>query len=673
MTIRTTHCPLDCPDTCGLSVEIEDGKVVEVGPAPGNDLTAGFICSKVANFGAHQNHVDRIRQPARRTGAKGEGGFEPISWDDALDEISERFRKLIAGPGGESILPFHYGGSNGFLTDELTDHLYFARLGASRLAKTICAVPTTEVATGMYGKMPGVAFEDYVHAKLIVIWGANPKHSNIHLVPLLKEARSRGARVVTIDPKRNFSHEEIDLHLPVRPGQDLPLALALINSWREMEALDDSFLAEHADGLGPLLAAAEDWSIDRAAGVSGIDADAISALADLYAGSSPAVIRCGWGLERNRNGGAAVAAILAMPTLLGKFGVRGGGYTMSNSGSTEIDKTAVLGDLDWPARTINMTRLAAELAERNDPRIEALFVYNANPAATVPNQPAVLEQLAREDLFTVVHDQVWTDTAALADIVLPATTFLEHHDLRRSYGAYYWGEIRPVIEAEGEARPNHWVFSQLARRMGFDDEAFGWDDAELMAHVRAAMTPVSSRAVPVNGTNGSAAWRLEFGSNGDGGSGSHGPVQFVNSFPLTHDRKVQLTPPVLGNRPFRYHLPDNDFPLALISPASNRRINSSLGELGNEPLAVTVHPVDATARGLSSGDPVEVFNDLATVECRVKVSEKVRPGVVEIPKGAWRRNSDNGMTATALCPDHVQTVGGAACFNDARVEVRVRR
>ena len=672
MTRHITHCPLDCPDTCGLSVEVEKGKVVEVGAALGNDLTSGFICSKVASFGDHQHHDLRIRHPARRVGAKGEGGYERISWDDALDEISQRFRTLIDGPGGESIVPFHYGGSNGYLTDELTDHLYFARLGASQLAKTICAVPTTEVATGMYGKMPGVAFEDYVDAKLIVIWGANPKHSNIHLVPHLKEARRRGAKVVTIDPQRNFSNQEIDLHLPVLPGQDLALALALIREWDHRGLLAQDFLLEHTEGAEPLLAAASEWSIERAADVSGVDADGIRRLADLYAESEPAVVRCGWGLERNRNGGAAVAAVLAMPALMGKFGVRGGGYTMSNSGSTRLDTSAVLGDFGWNTRTVNMTRLASELAERAEPRIEALYVYNANPAATVPNQAAVLKQLASEDLFVVVHDQVWTDTAVLADIVLPATTFLEHHDLRRSYGAYHWGEIRPVIEAEGEAKSNHWVFSQLARRMGIDDEAFGWDDAELMARVRAAMTPVSSRAVAVSGTDGAAAWKLEFGSNGDGGSGGSGPVQFVNSFPLTSDRKAHLTPSVLGSDPFRYHHPSADYPLALISPASNRRINSSLGQLADNPLAVTIHPTDAANRGLASGDSVQVYNDLATVECRVRVSESVRPGVVEIPKGAWRKDSDNGMTATALCPDHVQVVGGAACFNDARVEIRPR-
>lgn len=672
MPVRITHCPLDCPDTCTLSVEVEDGRVVGIGAAPGNDTTRGFICSKVAGFGGRQHHDLRIRHPARRTGGKGEGQYERISWDEALDEITNRFQRLIEGPGAEAILPFHYGGSNGLATDDLTDDLYFARLGASRLGKTICAVPTTEVAKGMYGKMPGVAFEDFVDARLIVIWGANPKRSNIHLVPYLKQARERGAKVVAIDPRRNFSHEEIDLHLPVLPGQDLPLALALIQHWRTTGAFDDDFITASVVDVQPLLEAAEAWTIERAAAVSGVDAEAIRKLADLYAATEPAVIRCGWGLERNRNGGAAVAAILAIPALLGKFGARGGGYTMSNSGATRFDSDAILGDLAWTTRSINMTRLAVELAERRDPAIEALFVYNANPAATVPNQPRVLEQLARAELFTVVFDQVWTDTAAYADIVLPATTFLEHHDLRRGYGAYHWGEVKPVVEPEGEARSNHWMFSQLARRMGFEDEAFSWDDAELVRRVRAAMRHVpaaSEHKLAVDG-NGTGAWRLDFDRAGVNGGG---PVQFANSMPLTPDGKVHLTPSVLGDDPFGWHQPDNGFPLALISPAGNRRINSMMGELVDEPLAVTMHPDDAAQRGLESGDAVEVFNQQAIVGCRLRISESVRPDVVEIPKGAWRRDSDNGLTATALCPDHVQEVGGAACFNDARVDVRARR
>ncbi len=701
----TTHCPLDCPDTCALDIEVSDGQVTKVGPAEGNPVTQGYICSKVAGFDGRQNHTQRILHPAKRIGAKsskegGSGGFERISWDEALDEISDRFKRLIAEKGGESILPLHYGGSNGIITEDFLDELFFARLGASRLDKNICAVPATLIATGMYGKMPGVAFEDYVHAKLIVIWGANPKRSNIHLVPYLREARKRGAKVVVIDPRRNFSHQEIDLHFPVLPGQDLPLALALIGHWNERGLLNQEFLDQHADGLEPLLAAAANWSLEKAAEVSGVELETIQTFADLYAEAEPAVTRCGWGVERNRNGARAIAAILAMPALMGKFGVRGGGYTMSNNGAMRFDFSQVFGSLDWTTREINMTRLAHELETRSDPRIEAMLVYNANPAVTVPHQAQLLEQLQREDLFTVVHDQVWTDTAMLADIVLPATTFLEHHDLRVGYGAYHVGEVRPVVEAVGEARSNVWLFGQLGQRMGFSDPAFGWSEEELAQRARQALAPIDAatevavgngavpnRAVP-SGTvpSGSVpnetvpeadiqsrkarAWAVRFeGKNQE----TDNPIPFVNSMPLTADGKVHLTPEVLGEQPFHWQAPKADFPLALITPAGGKRINSTLGELVEQPLTVTLNPKDAADRSISSGDRVEVFNQLARIRCRAEISEQIRPNVVSMPKGVWRKNSEDGLTPTALCPDHVQDVGDAACFNDARVEIRAAR
>jgi anaerobic selenocysteine-containing dehydrogenase len=340
-TLPTT-CPLDCPDSCSLEVTVRDGRVAAIAPGRAHSVTGGFICTKVARFSRRQYHADRLLTPLRRTGSKGEGAFDPISWDEAIAEITGRFRGISQKYGAEAILPYHYGGSNGLVSDGLLDDLYFARLGASRLDRTLCAAPTTAVAKGMYGKMPGVAFPDYVHAKCIVVWGANPKASNIHLVPFLKEAKRRGAFVAVVDPVRNFSAAEADLHLAVRPGADLPLALGLVNLWREWDALDREFLADSA----------------AEAGVPKAD---IERLARALAETDPAVVRCGWGLERNRNGGRAVAVVLAIPALLGKFGVRGGGYTMSNGGAAKLDRRALLGDLAWDTRVINMTELGAAL------------------------------------------------------------------------------------------------------------------------------------------------------------------------------------------------------------------------------------------------------------------------------------------------------------------------
>jgi anaerobic selenocysteine-containing dehydrogenase len=315
---------MDCPDTCALQVTVEDGRVTALSAGAGHPNTAGFICSKVAQFDKRLYHEDRLLYPQRRTGKKGTGEFERISWDEAIAEITEKFKAIQSRSGGEAILPFHYDGSNGYQSAEFLDDLFFARLGAARLQKTVCAAVTGAVTADMYGKMPGVPFEDFPLAKCIIIWGANPKASNIHLVPYLKEAKRNGAFIAVVDPRRNFSDAEVDLHLPVLPGADLPLALALVHEWKRNGKLDKKFLAESTVGGQTLLEAADNWSPAKAATACGVPEQDIQLLAEKYAALSPAVVRCGWGPERNSNGGQAIAAILAMPALLGKFGVRGG-------------------------------------------------------------------------------------------------------------------------------------------------------------------------------------------------------------------------------------------------------------------------------------------------------------------------------------------------------------
>jgi anaerobic selenocysteine-containing dehydrogenase len=650
---------MDCPDGCVLDVTVRDGRIERIAAGGNHPVTAGVICSKVARFAKRVYHAERLTTPLRRVGPKGAGEFEPIDWDEAIAEITGRFRGIKKKWGGEAILPYHYGGSNGYLSDGLLDHLYFARLGASRLARTLCAGPTTAVASGMYGKMPGVAFEDFVHAKCIVIWGANPKASNIHLMPFLREAKQRGAFVAVVDPVRNLTAREADLHLPVLPGSDLPVALAMIRLWREWGSLDQEFLAEHAVGLERLLEAAEGWPLERAADEAGVEAADIERLARVYADSNPALVRCGWGVERNRNGGQAVAAILAMPALLGKFGVPGGGYTLSNNGAARFDRDALLGPLDWATREINMTPLGEVLTSPLAPPIEALFVYNCNPVVTVPDQHAVLRGLEREDLFTVVFDQVVTDTVPYADVVLPATTFLEHRDLRVVYGSYHAGAVQPVVPPPGEAKSNHDVFALLGRAMGFDDEAFTWDEGTALERAAEALTLGEGRAGASLAQGGIA--RYDFAGET--------PVMFDTVFPLTSDGRIRITPPQLGGAAYAYQAPPGDWPLALVTPATSKLINSTMGEYNLAALYVELHPADAAPRGIADGDTVRVYNDLGEVRCAARVRDRMRAGVVSMPKGAWRRASLSGFTSTALCPAHLNVVGGGACFNDARVEV----
>lgn len=657
-----TSCIMDCPDTCALEVTVENGKVTKIGAAEnGHPDTRGVICTKVARYDRRLYHKDRLLYPMKRIGAKGEGKFERIGWDEAMATITQKFREIKTQWGGEAILPYHYGGSNGLLGDDFIDDYFFAKLGASRLDKTICAAPSTAAAMGMYGKMPGVAFEDYVEAKCIVIWGANPKASNIHLVPYLREAKKRGAFIAVVDPTRTFSAREADLHIPVYPGADLPLALALIKLWHENDQLDRQFLAQYSNEVEPLLEAATLWPVERAAKEARISENAILELANIYAEANPAVIRAGWGTERNRNGGQALAAILAIPALLGKFGVRGGGYTMSNSGASKLDVHKIFGEYEWNTRQINMTQLGEVLTNGLNPPIKAMFIYNCNPAVTVPDQNRVLKGLAREDLFTVVFEQVVTDTARYADILLPAVTFLEQHEIRKGYGSYVVGGIKPAIDPIGEARPNEIVFAELGKAMGWQDKIFTWDSQKFMRNAIEALDlsgGIADAAILESGK----VQRITFeGQN---------PVQFVTAFPRTQDGKIKLTPDCLGKQPYHYApVHDEKYPLAMISPATNKMVSSTLGEFNYPELSALINPADAAKRGIKTSDTIRIFNDLGEVICRAHVSDKIRDGVISMPKGAWLKSSQNSRVSTALCPATINEVAGGACFNDARVDV----
>ena len=658
--VFTSACPLDCPDACSLEVRVEDGRVVKVDGTRRNPVTDGYICSKVRHLPEHLYGPERILHPARRVGPKGSGEFAEISWDEALDLAAAKMREARERHGGEAILPFYYGGSNGLLTQETTDARLFYRLGASRLARTVCAAATGRAATGLYGKMAGVAFTDFPLARLIVLWGVNPSASGIHQVPLFQEAQRRGARLVVVDPRRTNLAKKADLHLAPRPGTDLPLALAVIR-WLFAEGKADlDFLATHATGGEELRRRAEPWTFARAAAASGVPATEIERFARLYAESSPALMRCGWGLERNRNGGSAVAAVLALPAVGGKFGVRGGGYVLSNSGAFAFDRAAAVGEPEPATRVINMNRLGEVLLERQDPPVTVLFSYNCNPLATMPNQEKVRRGLAREDLFTIAFDQVWTDTARWADLVLPATHFLEHEEMSRGYGALVLQRSPAVAAPAGEARSNVEVFAEIGRRLGLARPG----DPETADELAAALLRRSERMRTELERDGIAA--PDCGPS---------PIQFGDYFPLTPDRKVHLVPEALDREAphglyfFQEEPANGRYPLALISPATGRTISSTFGQLVRRQTPLEIYPGDAVPRGIASGDEVRVWNDLAEVRAKARLNPDLQPGVVLLPKGMWSHNSLSGNTANALAPDSYTDLGEGACFNDARVEV----
>ncbi len=656
-----TACPLDCPDSCSLAVTVERGKILSIAAGSHGPSTAGYICGKVRRFDRRVYGAERILHPLVRKGPKGRGDFARVPWDEALDLVATKMREARDELGAESVLPYHYGGSNGLLTNDLEDARLFRRFGASRLARTLCAAPTGAAAVAMYGKMPGVAYEDYAAAGLIVIWGCNASASGIHIVSHIKQAQKQGARLVVIDPRRTPLGRMADLHLPVRPGTDLPVALAVIRELFARGRTDAAFLDAHTEGAAELRAAAEPWTLARAAAEAGLHEPALAQFADWYGTTSPAVIRCGWGQERNRNGGGSSLAILALPAVGGKFAVRGGGYTMSNSAAWGITAEPLINTPSPPTRLVNMNRLGRALTELQDPPVSVLFVYNCNPIGTAPDQNLVRKGLARGDLFTVVHEQVMTDTALMADVVLPATTFLEHYDIAKGYGAYHLQLVQPAIAPVGESRPNHAVFRDLGVRLGLSERA---DDLGEIG----ALMEVASR-LP-----GELGPPLVSGQAGTPPAGLR-PVQFVDVHPATEDGRAHLYPSALvsGGNPYEYQAdPGTDqYPLSLISPASEHTVSSTLGELRPGIARVKIHPDDAHPRAIAEGDAVRIFNARGDVHCEASITPEIRPGTLAMPKGLWARSTFNGATTNALVPDTLTTIGGGACFNDARVQLEL--
>ena len=656
-----TACPLDCPDTCSLAVSVEKGRVVTIDGSNRHDVTGSFICGKVRRFHERVYGEDRLRSAGIRQGRKGDGHFKNVPFDQALDVVAKKMTEVRDRWGAEAILPFSYGGSNGLVTQDTADAQLFRRFGTSRLARTVCAAPTSAVNVALYGKMAGTTYTDYSHSRLIMLWGVNPSTSGIHLVPHIRAAVKNGAALIVVDPRKTSLAKQADIHLQVKPGTDVAVAMAIHRFLFEHGLADETFLADHTRGASLLRERAAEWTLDRAATVANIDTELLSRVAKMYAETSPAVIRCGWGLERNRNGGNAAMAILALPAVAGKFGVRGGGFSMSNSNAWGLEQETCIGVKQPNTRTVNMIQLGRALTELKNPPIGLLFVYNCNPAVTIPDQNRVLRGLRRDDLFTVVFDQVMTDTARWADVVLPATTFLEHYDIAKSYGTVNLQLVQPIIEPVGDSRPNVEVFADLARRLGIEVSATLGTDPEAVMHVTATMPNAIRESLM---QNGSATPPIPVA-----------PVQFVDVFPQTHDGKIDLFPSTLerdaplGLYTYRGDLPADTYPLMLLSPASEKTINSTLGELRPRLASLQIHPTDAEARGLNSGDIARVFNQLGEIHCPITVNPDMKSGTVGLPKGLWRKSTMNGSTANSLVSDSLTDLGGGACFNDARVEV----
>ena len=671
---RASVCTFDCPDTCSLTVGVDDGHIVRARGSNAVPYTAGVICNKVARYtGDFVHGPQRLLHPLRRTGPKGSGRFARISWDEALDEIYERVSAVIGRWGPQAVMPLNYAGPHGFLAGDSMSLRFFHRLGATQLyRRALCGGVRSEAWAGTYGAVPGCPPEFAEQAKLNVVWGHNATATNLHLVRGIRRAKRAGGRLVVVDPLRTKIAEQADLHLQLLPGTDVLLAWSVAVELERSGSLDDAFIAAHVLGADEFMARAREWPAARAATVCALEESQILTFANWLAEAEPLVLAPGNGLERGRNGGSGIRAAIALPALLGKLG-KGNGIVLAASNA--FPKTpARLQRADLlPAgtRTLTINDIGRHLAEDDiDPPLRALFIYNHNPIVVHPDQNRMRRGLARDDVFTVGNELTMTESMAHCDVVLPAATHFEYVDLYPSYGHHWLQRAEPVILPLGESLPNTEIFRRLAARFGFTEQCFAADDAALMddavdgadprlGGIRPSEIP-TRRALHMTGPDGQPL------------------VLFDNVFPATPSGKIELRSAALAERwGAAAALPawrerQASYPLMLISPASDKRISSTLGDLAGSRAAppLLMNPGDAALRSLGHGNQVRVWNDRGQVILHLAVTEAVRPGVVASEKGAWLMTSPSGQTISALVSADLKAdLAEGACFNDTPVEV----
>ncbi len=664
-------CPLDCPDTCSLTVTVEDGQVAKVRGSEANPLTGGVVCNKVARYYPEFVHgPNRLTTPLRRTGPKGSDSFSPISWDEALDEVYEKFSAIIEEHGPQAIMPYNYAGPHGMLAAGSMDMRFFHRLGTTLLhRRALCGGIKSEAYKGTFGTTAVMQPEQAVHANLIVVWGNNVTYSNLHLAPLIKKAKARGAKVVVIDPKHIKIADQADMYLAVRPGMDIILAWAVARELERLGAFDPDFIAKNVQGADEFMTKAHEYTLEQSAELCGVSVEEIQAFAELYAESNPAAISVGNGLERNRNGGNGIRAIFALPALTGKFGVRGGGL-IGGSGNLfpkTMDRLQRPDLIPEGTRTLNILDIGQHLVEDDlDVPLKGLFIYNHNPVIVSPDQNLLKKGLSREDVFIVGCEVAMTDSMKYADIILPAATHFEHDDIFCAYGQPYLQRADKVIDPVGDSLPNTEIFRRLAAKFGFNEEIFKATDKELMDDALDATDPRLKGFKPSEIPVGTAL-------SMEDGKGE--TILYGNTMPSTPSGKIELQSSYL-NDTFKQHIPSFDpveakLPLSLVTPSSNKMVTSTFGGVraNDDVPALEMHPTDAAARDLADGSLVRVYNDLGEVFLPLKITDLVRPGVLYSPKGSWFKTTPNNQTVSALADTSKADLCEGACFNDCRVEV----
>ncbi|CAH1209918.1 Dimethyl sulfoxide reductase DmsA [Paenibacillus auburnensis] len=676
-------CPLDCPDTCGLLVHKQDGKIVKVEGNPEHPVTRGAICNKVRNMAERVHHPERLMHPLRRTGPKGSGAFEQISWDEAITEIAGRFKQLSQEYGPESILPYYFYGNMGVLSVGGMDRRFFNRLGASQLDAKICSAAGTAGWVYTMGMDGGASPEDTVNADLIIVWGGNIVSTNMHQVVFAEQARKRGAKVVVIDVHRNRTAQWGDWFLPLYPGTDTALALGLMHILFRDGLTDDAFLEKYTVGHKELREQALGYPPELVSQITGVAVQDIEQLAKLYGEAKVPYIHIGNGLQHHDNGGMNVRSIACLPALVGAWLKPGGGAVKSNGAYSSTNGRALARpDLrsNPRARSINMNRIGEALEQKEQP-VMSLFVYCSNPLVVAPNADKVKAGFAREDLFTVVHDLFMTDTALYADIVLPATSTFENTDLFGSYWHHYMQLQEPVLEKQGECKSNVELFSLLGQAMGFEPEIFGQSELEMIRETLDHPRNPYMNGVTLDRLMAERFVKLDMTPK----------EHYLENLP-TPSGKIELyskameqagLPPLPQYTPLKegydgMRRPEQGaaYPLMFISPPNHNFLNSTFGNVGKHKKmekkpALQIHPEDAAARDIADGDDITVYNGRGIVELTAMVTEKMLPGTV-ISQGLWWEGQGTRQRVNVLTPDRLSDMDGGATFFSATVEVKKR-
>lgn len=676
LEIRTlpSVCPLDCPDTCSLTVKVQGDSLIEVKGSTANPYTANVICNKVARYYPEFVHgLARLTHPLKRVGPRGAGQFERISWEAALDMVHAGFTKAIAAHGPQSVLPFNYAGPHGELAGGSMDRRFFYNMGASLLNRgPLCGGVRGGAYASVFGAAPGMPPVQLAHSDLVLIWGNNVTVSNLHLAPLLKKMRARGGAVVVIDPKRIKIAEQCDMHLQIKPGTDVVLAMALAAELERRAALDHAFIDKWVAGFAPYMAQARQYGVAQVVEICGISAADFHALVDLMVAAKTMACCFGNGIERGRSGGSGLRAAMVLPALMGQHGRLGAGVMAKSGVATPKTQGRLHGDhlIKAGTRTFNIVDLANVLQDDSlDIPIKATMIYNHNPVATHPDQANLTRALMREDLFIAGCDVVMTDSMAYCDVILPAASHFEFDDIYCAYGQNYLQRAAPVIPCVGESLPNTEIFRRLAQRFGYDDPAFQASDAQLMDEAidethpqlngqRPSEIPLD-RAIEMKAADGEDL------------------VMCKNVTPATPSGRIELFSQkyedLYGYGVPRYETVAQALPLTLITPSSSKRTNATFGSdpASTGPELLEMHPEDAAARGLLDGEIVSVWNARGAVTLQLHVSDATRPGVLYSPKGTWRGTSETGFTVNVLIPADIRTdIEDGACYHETFVEVK---